>query len=64
VGRNAKESEWYSTPNAARNRKRFEMTLPEAALERLDKMADARGVSRSAVVESLIMAAPIREAKE
>lgn len=64
MGRNAKDSEWFSTPNAARNRKRFEVTLPEDALARLDKIADARGVSRSVVVETLIMAAPIREPKE
>jgi metal-responsive CopG/Arc/MetJ family transcriptional regulator len=39
------------------------VSLPEEALERLDKMAAARGVPRSQVVEALIMSAPIREGK-
>ena len=60
MGRNAKDSEWYSTPRAARTRKGIEVTLPDAALERLEKIATARGVSRSQVVEALVMAAPLR----
>jgi ribosomal protein L20 len=60
MGRNAKDTVWASTSNALRKRKRFEVTLPEEALARLEKQADERGVSRSQVIEALIMAAPIR----
>lgn len=60
MGRNAKDTVWASTSNELRKRKRFEVTLPPSALERLDRQAEARGVSRSKVVEDLIMAAPIR----
>lgn len=57
---NHKESQWYSTPAGARKRKPFTITMSEEAKERLDKMAKARGVSRSQVLEALVMATPIR----
>jgi hypothetical protein len=57
---NPKESQWYSTPAEARKRKPFTITMSEEAKERLDKMAKARGVSRSQVLEALVMASPIR----
>lgn len=61
MGRNAKDSEWYSTPRTARKRKGIEVTLSDDALGRLEKMAKARGVSRSQVIDELVMSAPIRD---
>jgi hypothetical protein len=58
---NPKDSQWYSTPREKRARKGIEVTLPDEALNRLERMAKARKVSRSQVVEALIMAAPIRD---
>lgn len=55
-----KETQWYSTPREARKRKPIGITLSDAAQERLEKQAKARKCSRSAVVEALVMAAPIR----
>jgi len=57
---NPKESPWYSTPVSARKRKPIGITLSDEAQVRLEKMAKARKVSRSQVVEALVMAAPIR----
>ncbi len=57
---NPKDSEWYSTPKSKRRRKGIEVTLPDEALERLNALADQHGVSRSAMVEALIMASPLR----
>jgi hypothetical protein len=61
---NPKDSEWYSTPRTVRKRKGIEVTLSDAAQERLERMAKARKVSRSVVVEDLIMGAPMRAPKE
>lgn len=61
MAKNAPDSPWHVTPNEKRHRKNVMLTLPEDVLERLTKQADARGLSRSKVVEALIMAAPIRE---
>lgn len=58
---NPKDSPWYSTPRTERRRKGIEVTLPDEALERLERLARARKLSRSAVIEALIMEAPIRE---
>ncbi len=55
-----KETKWYSTPTADRKRKPIGITLSDEARERLEKQAKARGVSRSQVVEELVLAAPIR----
>ena len=54
---NPKDSEWYSTPKSRRTRKPIELTLSVAARERLRKLAEKSGESRSAVVERLILAA-------
>ncbi|MEJ7728246.1 MAG: ribbon-helix-helix domain-containing protein [Polyangiaceae bacterium] len=51
---NPKDSEWYSTPRAARKRRGIELTLPPECIERLDRLAKAAGKSRSEVVEALI----------
>lgn len=61
---NPKDSLWYSTPSTARKRKPFTITLTEEARERLEKQAKARGISRSQVLEALVMAAPIRPPPE
>ena len=58
-----KGTEWFSTPEDRRRRKSIELTLSEEARERLDKMARARKASRSAVVDELVMEAPIRSTK-
>ena len=57
---NPKESQWYSTPKAARQRKPIGITLSDEARDRLDRMSKARKVSRSQVVEDLIMETNIR----
>ena len=45
----------YSTPRCLRKRKGIELMLSDVAQEKLDRVAKERGVSRSAVVEWLIM---------
>jgi metal-responsive CopG/Arc/MetJ family transcriptional regulator len=57
---NPKDSEWYSTPKDKRKRKGIEVTLPDEVRERLDALSDQHNVSRSQMVERLIMAAPLR----
>ena len=61
---NPKDSQWYSTPKAARKRKPFTITMSEEAQARLEKQAKARGLSRSQVLEALVMASPIRPPEE
>lgn len=55
---NPKSSPWYSTPKAKRRRKGLEVTLSDEARARLEALADAEGVSLSAMVEALILSAP------
>jgi hypothetical protein len=57
---NPKESKWYSTPKEDRSRKPIGVTLSDEARDRLDRMAKARKLSRSQVIEDLIMATHIR----
>ena len=57
---NPKDSPWYSTPLDARKRKPIGITLSPEALDRLERMAKARKVSRSQVVEDLVMSTHIR----
>ncbi len=47
--------EWYSAPSALRKRKAVNLTLSPEALAELDRRAVLDGVSRSAVVERLVM---------
>lgn len=61
MGGNPKDSEWRSTPNERRTRKRFETTMSERALDKLlelakqvDPVSPAR--ARGTVVERLILA--------
>lgn len=61
---NPKDSPWYSTSTAQRKRKPIGITLSPKALDRLERMAKARGLSRSQLVESLVFQAPIRERGE
>lgn len=55
MGGNPKDSPWRSTPRAARKRKGVELMLSDEARIRLDQMAFERGVSRSALVEEMIL---------
>lgn len=55
MGGNPKDSQWFSTKNADRVRKKVEVTLPDEARERLDAWAKKKGLTRSAAVEELIM---------
>ena len=57
---NPVDSPWYATPRALRKRKPLTITLSDEAHERLDRMAKARAVPRSQVLEDLLMAASIR----
>jgi hypothetical protein len=57
VSGNPRRSDWYSTPRDARRRKPVALTLSDAARARLDELAEARGESRSATVEALVLAA-------
>ena len=56
---NPKDSAWRVTGNDRRKRKNVMLTLPPEALERLEELAAARGVSRSMLVEQLVMAAAV-----
>jgi len=53
-------SEWYSTPQEKRHRPVLSVTLSPGALDALARLAAKRTESRSAVVESLILAAARR----
>ena len=61
---NPKSSEWYSTPKDKRKRKGIEVTLSDEARERLDALADQHNVSRSVMVEQLIVSAPLRAGRK
>ncbi len=50
-----RESGWDRVPREMRHRKPIALTLSEPALEKLERMAEARGESRSQVVDGLIM---------
>lgn len=54
--RGQKGSVWYSTPKEKRKRKGIELTLSDAALEKLEELGKKYG-SRSEAVERLIMEA-------
>lgn len=56
---NPKRSKWRVTPQDARNRKMVAITLSDEARERLERLADEHGLTKSMLVEALIMAAPI-----
>lgn len=55
MGRNEKDSKWYSTPRALRKRKGLSLTLPPETLAFLDVLATRYG-SRSAAIERLVRA--------
>ena len=57
---NPKDSPWYSTPVGARKRKPIGVTLSPEAHDRLERMAKSRKMSRSAVIEELVMTTNIR----
>ena len=61
---NPKDSSWYSTPKEARKRKPIGITLSDEAQDRLGRMAKARKLSRSQVVEHLVMESYIRPPAE
>lgn len=56
---NPKRSKWFSIPQKKRVRKMISVTLSDDARKRLDKLAKNRGTHKSAVVEALILAAPL-----
>jgi DNA-binding TFAR19-related protein (PDSD5 family) len=53
-------SEWYATPQEKRHRPVVSVTLSPEALDALARLAAKRTESRSAVIESLILAAARR----
>ena len=53
----AKDSPWYSTPASARKRKPLGITLSPAALKRIKQLAETKQLSRSQIIEELIMSA-------
>ena len=54
---NPKESPWRSTPQAKRLRKALQLTISDAARQRLELLAPEG--RRSEFIEGLIMAAPL-----
>lgn len=56
---NPKTSKWRSTPQALRKRKVVGFTLSDEARDHLDALAAARGVSKSELLEALILATPL-----
>jgi hypothetical protein len=50
-----KGTEWYSTPNARRKRPDIKLTLSDEAHEALVTLASERGISRSQLVEDLVL---------
>ena len=61
MGRNPKQSKWYSTPQAERHRRQIALTLSPEALEALDDIASAG--QPSAFVERLILQERERRSK-
>ena len=59
VAGNPKGSDWYSTPKERRTRLPIELTLSFEAHRKLRKLAAKSSVSRSAIVEQLILAATL-----
>lgn len=57
---NPKDSKWRITSQAARTRKLVSLTLSDEARERLAKLAEKHEMSKSELVETLIMEAPLR----
>jgi Ribbon-helix-helix protein, copG family len=53
-------SENYSLPRDKRRRKPLNITLSEAAMAALDQLAEARGESRSQVIEAEVLRAHAR----
>ena len=51
-----KDNKWYVTPNAARKRKKIQVTLSDEAREKLERLS--KGGFQSHVVECLILDAP------
>lgn len=51
----SKSSKWYSTPNSERNRPSVRFTLSRAAKQILIQSAKRLGLSRSQLVEQLII---------
>lgn len=49
------DSKWYSTPRAKRRRKGVEIMLSDEAREALDTMAERYGLTRSGMVEQLVL---------
>lgn len=49
--------DWNTTTNARRNRRMVTLTLSDEARARLDELAEERRQTRSAAVETLILAA-------
>ncbi len=53
---NPKTSKWRSTPNKNRKRRGIQLTLSPAATEALTRLAKLGGMSRSKLVELLVLA--------
>ena len=56
MGRNSKDSEWYSTPAAKRRAKPSQFTLTDDEREALDALAAEHGAPASRVVGAAIVA--------
>jgi hypothetical protein len=51
---NPRDSEWFSTPNAARGRPKVQITVDPETLETMDRLAAEEGRSKGAVVDDAI----------
>ncbi len=52
---NPKTSKWYAVPRAERKKKKLEITLSDEARAKLEAMAARRKISRSMVIQLLIL---------
>lgn len=56
MGRNSKDSEWYSTPAAKRRAKPSQFTLTDEEREALDRLAAEHAAPASRIVGAAIVA--------
>lgn len=56
MGRNAKDSPWFSTAQESRRRKKVMYTLGDEAREKVETFAELEGTTKSEMAEEMILA--------